>query len=109
MKNENQIHTNVKYITFFIIIIGFLFPYTTLAQNQVKSSLPIIKSFTITHITPDKLNGNKTNLIEINWRTAGANKVRLYKNGVEIKGRTRRPNGEIGWSLTMKKGYYKRI
>ena len=101
MKNKNQSYTKVKYITFLIIVIGIFFPSTTTAQSQVKSSLPTIISYTITQKTPNKINGYKTNWIEFNWEIEGADRVKLYKEGVEIKSRSQRSNGEIGWPLSM--------
>lgn len=101
MNNKNHTYTKVKYITFLIIVIGIFFPSTTTAQSQVKSSLPTIISFTITQKTPNKINGYKTNWIEFNWEIEGADRVKLYKEGVEIKSRSQRSNGEIGWPLSM--------
>jgi len=105
MNKRNQSYTKVKYITFLIIVIAILFPSTTTSQNQVKSSLPTINSFKVMHKTTDETNGSKINWIEFSWETEGADRVRLYKEGVEIKSRSQRSNGEIGWPLSMAGGF----
>lgn len=105
MNYKNQIYIKVKYITFFIIVIGFFISNTITAQNQDKSSLPPINSFTATHKTTDEINGKKTNWIEFSWETEGADNVRLYREGVEIKSRTQLSNGEMGWPLSIVKGF----
>lgn len=105
MNDKNQIYVKVKYITFFVVFIGWFLPNTATAQNLDKSLLPTILSFKVTHKTTDEINGNKINWIEFSWKTEGADRVRLYKEGLEIKSRSQRSNGEIGWPLTMAGGF----
>lgn len=105
MNNKTKIYSKLKYLTFFVIVIGFFLPYTSTAQNQDKSSLPTINSFVIKHKTTDEVNGKKTNWIEFSWEAEGADKVRLYRDGLEIKSRSQRSNGEMGWPLSLAGGF----
>ncbi|WP_117885180.1 hypothetical protein [Aureibaculum luteum] len=105
MNKRKQDYTNVKLISFFVVVICFILPYSTTAQNQDKSSLPTITSFMVTNKTKGDENGRKTNWIEFSWKTTNANRVKLYRDGLEIKSRSERSNSEIGWPSFMKRSF----
>lgn len=94
----------VNYITVFVIVTGLLLPYSTIAQSKKNSALPTIVSFKAIHKSTKVIKGNKGKWIELNWLTTKATNVKLYKNGVEIKGKYQKRNGSIGWPLSLKKG-----
>jgi len=104
MNKRNQSYAKIKCLIFFIIV-GLLLPYSIVAQDLNKSLLPTIPSFKAIHETTDGVNDTKVNWIEFSWETKSANRVRLYKEGVEIKSRSQLSNGEIGWPLSMARGY----
>ncbi len=93
------------YITIFIVITGLLLPCKVGAQNKDKSSLPTILSFSTKHRTSDEGNGRKINWIDFSWQVENATKVRLYRNGIEIKSRSQRPDGEFSWPLVMRRAF----
>ncbi len=70
------------------------------AQDSGDASLPVIVSFEINPTTSDSKSLGKA-WIEFSWETKNADRVRLYKDGRELKGRTQLADGEIGWPLSM--------
>jgi hypothetical protein len=111
MNNSKRNYIHMKYFALFATVIGFFLPITAAAQELDKSLLPKIHSFKIIHEITDEAKESKINWIEFSWETDGADRVQLYKEGVEIKSRSQRPNGDIGWPLSMAGGFksqYKR-
>ncbi|MEN8206774.1 MAG: RICIN domain-containing protein [Pseudomonadota bacterium] len=74
----------------------------TLIQAEQSAPLPTILSFEITPTTVEDLGGE---WIEFSWQTKDTDRVRLYEDGREIKGRTRLPNGELGFPATLLGGF----
>ena len=64
---------------------------------------PTIISFTVTPVT-DGEKGAEGDWVELGWNTEGADRVRLLRDGREMRGRHQLPSGEIGWPLSMDGG-----
>jgi len=90
-------------VVFSLLISVFLFSSGVLFAQDSKSSLPGIQSFAA-FPTVKTVDGVDQHWNEIHWKTTGAERVILYKNGKEIKGRSQLANGEIGWPLSMEGG-----
>jgi hypothetical protein len=88
------------------LIIGclaFIFIVTpALLQAQQSASLPTILSF---EISPTTIENSGREWIEFSWRTKDADRVRLYHDGNEIKGRSQLRNGEFGFPTTLTGGF----
>ena len=74
------------------------------AQGSDAADLPTITSFEITHTSTDD-QGQRKSWIEISWHTEGADRVRLYKDGREIRGRNQLSDGTIGWPVSVDRGF----
>lgn len=74
------------------------------AQGSGAADLPTITSFEITHTSTDN-QGQRKSWIEISWHTEGADRVRLYKDGKELKGRAQLSDGAIGWPVSSNRGF----
>ena len=81
----------------------FIFLVTpVLLQAQQSASLPTILSFEINPTTVEDLGGE---WIEFSWRTKDVDRVRLYRDGREIKGRSQLSNGEFGFPTLLTGGF----
>jgi hypothetical protein len=74
----------------------------TLLQAQQSASLPTILSFEINPTTVEDLDGE---WIEFSWRTKDVDRVRLYRDGREIKGRNQLGSGEFGFPTLLAGGF----
>lgn len=70
----------------------------TVARGSGEVSPPSITSF---EITPATAKSQEAGWIEISWEAEGADGVKLYRDGEEMRGRQRLANGEIGWPASM--------
>jgi hypothetical protein len=81
----------------------FIFLVTpAILQAQQSASLPTILSFEIHPTTVEDLGGE---WIEFSWRTKDVDRVRLYRDGQEIKGRSQLRNGEFGFPTLLTGGF----
>jgi hypothetical protein len=104
MKRINPYYLNYYMIGIFLFIaVGLFLSKATFAQNSGKSSLPIITSFEIKPTTIT-IKGVRRDGNEFSWTTEGADRVQLYEDGKEIKGRYQLSTGEFGWPLSLKGG-----
>lgn len=90
-------------IVFSLFICIFLFSSGVIFAQASKSSMPGISSFAAVP-TIKTVDGVDQHWNEVRWKTSGAERVILYKNGKEIKGRSQLSNGEFGWPLSMEGG-----
>jgi len=104
MKKINLCHLNSVRIGVVLFVgVGLFLSKATFAQGSGKTSLPTITSFVITPTTTT-VKGVLRDWNEFSWKTANADRVRLYKDGKELKGRDQLSNGEFGWPLSLKGG-----
>ena len=90
-----------------LICVGLLqglLPGLVSAQSSDGAHPPTITSFEITHISTDN-EGVKKSWLEISWHTEDADRVRLYKDGRELRGRSRLADGTVGWPVSMDRGF----
>ena len=86
-----------------IVCLVFIFLVTpALLQAQQSASLPTILSFEINPTTVEDPGGE---WIEFSWRTKDVDRVRLYRDGREIKGRSQLSNGEFGFPTLLTGGF----
>ncbi len=69
---------------------------------------PTITAFSVTAVTEGE-KGAEGNWVEFSWKTEAADRVRLFKDGKEMRGRHQLPSGEIGWPLSMDGGLKSRL
>lgn len=72
------------------------------------ASPPIITAFSVSPVTEGE-QGAEGNWVELTWATEEADRVRLYLDGQELRGRQQLANGEIGWPLSMNGGLKTRL
>ena len=87
----------------FLSGLGLILPTSLFSQVLPMDPKPTITSFNVTPVTE----GNKGKMggwIEFSWNTKNADRVKLYKEGREIKGREQQANGEFGWPVNLKGG-----
>lgn len=80
-----------------------LFPHQAIFAQSGNTSEPTIISFTVIPKTTVK-DGVETQWNEFTWKTEEAERVKLYRDDIEMKGRSQLPNGDIGWPVSMKGG-----
>ena len=101
MKNTIIAQFPVRALSIGCLVFIFLVTPALLPAQQ-SASLPTILSFEINPTTVEDLGGE---WIEFSWRTKNADRVRLYHDGREIKGRSQLSNGEFGFPTTLTGGF----
>lgn len=99
LKQLNVAITGVAIFTCMLFSPGQL----AIAQGD-ETTVPAIISFTIVPTTTVK-DGVERQWNEFSWKTEGADKVKFYKDEIELPGRHRLANGEVGWPLSMEGGF----
>lgn len=99
--NTRFTKSNSLVFSFFILVL--LFSSDVIIAQANKSSIPSITTFSAVP-TVKTIDGIDQHWNEIRWETTDAERVILYKNGREMKGRNQLASGEIGWPLSMKGG-----
>jgi hypothetical protein len=101
MKTTNIARLRAKALSIGGLVLGLLVA-PVLLHAQQSAPLPTILSFAISPTTVENFGGQ---WIEFSWRTRNTDRVRLYRDGREIKGRSQLRNGEFGFPTTLTGGF----